>query len=128
MATLLMSAFGVAALLLSALGLYGLMASAVREDTRNIGIRMALGATPEGVRRRVLQQALVTCGIGMAAGIVVALAASRLLTSQLFNVSPSDPVALVSACTVLIAAALLAAYLPASRATRIDPAQALRAD
>ncbi len=128
MATLLMSAFGVAALLLSALGLYGLMASAVREDTRNIGIRMALGATPEGVRRRVLQQALITCGIGMAAGIAGALGASRLLASQLYSVSPWDPIALVGACIVLIAAALLAAYLPASRATRIDPAQALRAD
>ena len=128
MATLLMSAFSIAALLLSALGLYGLMASAVREDTRNIGIRMALGATPEGVRRRVLQQALITCGIGMAAGIAGTLVASRLLTSQLYDVSPWDPVALVGACTVLIAAALLAAYLPASRATRIDPARALRAD
>lgn len=128
MSTLLMSGFGVAALLLSAFGLYGLTASAVREDTRNIGIRMALGATPEGVRRHVLQQALLTCGIGMVAGIAAALVGSRLLASQLYDVSPSDPVALLSACTVLIAAALLAAYLPASRATRIDPAKALRAD
>ena len=128
MFTLLMSAFGTAALLLSALGLYGLTASAVREGTREIGIRMALGATPEWERRRVLQQALLTCGIGMLAGIAGALVGSQLLASELYDVSPWDPVALVAACAVLIIAAFIAAYLPAHRATRIDPALALRAD
>jgi putative ABC transport system permease protein len=128
MSALLMSAFGIAALLLSALGLYGTTASTVRESTREIGIRMALGATPEGVQRRVLQQALLICGIGMVGGIAGALVGSRLLASQLYGVSPSDPIALVAACAVLIAVAFVAAYLPAHRATRIDPARALRAD
>jgi predicted permease len=128
MTTLLMSGFGAAALLLAALGLYGLMASVVREGTREIGIRMALGATPERVRRSVLSHALITCGIGAAVGIGGALALSRLLASQLYDVRPSDPVALIGACVILLAVALIAAYLPARRATRIDPAQALRAD
>jgi putative ABC transport system permease protein len=128
MITILMSAFGMAALLLAAMGLYGLMASIVRDGTREIGIRMALGATPERVRRSVLRQALITCGIGALVGIAGALALSRLLASQLYEVSPSDPVALVGACAILLAVALIAAYLPARRATRIDPAQALRAD
>ena len=128
MTALLMSGFGAAALLLAALGLYGMMASVVREGTREIGIRMALGATPERVRRGVLSQALVTCGIGALAGIAGALALSRLIASQLYEVSPSDPVSLIGACAILIAVALIAAYLPARRATRIDPARALRAD
>jgi putative ABC transport system permease protein len=128
MSALLMAAFGVAALLLAAIGLYGLMASVVRERTREIGIRMALGAAPERLRREVLGQALALSGAGAAVGVVVALAASRLLTAVLFEVSPTDPVALVAACGVLMAVALLAAYVPARWATKIDPASALRAD
>lgn len=128
MSALVMSAFGVAALVLAALGLYGLMASMVGEQTRVIGIRMALGATPERVRRAILVQALVTCGSGALVGIGAALVTSRLLASQLFQVSPTDPVALGGASLILLAVALLSAYLPARRATRIDPAQALRAD
>ncbi len=128
MTALLMSGFGAAALLLAALGLYGMMASVVREGTREIGIRMALGATPERVRRSVLRQALITCGIGALVGIAGALALSRLLASQLYEVSPSDPVSLIGACAILLGVALMAAYLPARRATWIDPARALRAD
>ena len=79
-------------------------------------------------RRSVLRQALITCGIGVIAGVAGALLGSRLLASQLYDVSPSDPVALAAACAILITVALIAAYLPARRATRIDPAQALRAD
>ena len=128
MTALLMAAFGATALLLAALGLYGLMASIVRDGTREIGIRMALGATPGRVRRLVLQHALVTCGIGMIVGTAGVLALSRLLASQLFEVSPYDPIALGSACAVLLAVGIGAAYVPARRATRIDPAQALRAE
>lgn len=128
MSALLMSAFGAAALLLAALGLYGLMASMVRERTREIGVRMALGATPERVRRDILRHAMITCGSGALVGVAGALALSRLLASQLFQVSPTDPVALIAACALLLAVALIAAYLPARRATRIDPARALRAD
>ena len=128
MTALLMTGFGAAALCLAALGLYGLLASIVRDGTREIGIRMALGATPERVRRTVLRQAAVTCGYGVLIGVAGALALSRLLASQLFEVSPTDPVALASACAILMAVALVAAYVPARRATRIDPAEALRAD
>ena len=128
MSALLMSAFGAAALLLAAIGLYGLMASVVRERTRELGIRMALGAAPERLRREVLGQALAVAGSGVAVGVVAALATSRLLTNLLFEVSPTDPVALAVACGTLLLVALVAAYLPARWATRIDPASALRAD
>ena len=128
MSALLMSVFGVAALLLAAIGLYGLMASIVRERTREIGIRMALGAAPERLRREVLAHALAVAGAGAAIGIVAALATSRILSAILFEVSPSDPAALAAACTVLLAVVLIAAYAPARRATLVDPAIALRAD
>ena len=128
MGALLMSGFGAAALLLAALGLYGLMASVVRERTRELGIRMALGAAPETLRREVLRHALVVSGAGGAVGVLVALAASRLLAGVLFQVSPTDPVALLAACVVLMGVALIAAYLPARWATKIDPARALRAE
>jgi ABC-type antimicrobial peptide transport system permease subunit len=122
----LMSGFGIASLLLASIGLYGVMASTVRERTRDIGVRMALGATPQRVRRDVLNQAIQTFGVGVLVGLVGALAMSRLLTTLLFDVSPADPIAFVSAASLLFVVALAAAYIPARRATRIDPAQALR--
>ena len=128
LSTFLMSAFGAAALLLAAIGLYGLMSSVVRERTREIGIRMALGAAPERVRRDVIGQALIITGAGAGVGLVAALATSRLLTTLLFEVSPTDPLALVGACAILFVVVLIAAYVPARWATRIDPASALRAD
>ncbi len=128
MSTLLMTGLGTAALLLAALGLYALTASLVRERTRELGIRMALGAAPERLRRDVLAYALTVAGIGVAIGVAVALGLSRLLQSLLFQVSPTDPLSLLSACAILLGVVLIAAYLPARRATRIDPARALRAD
>jgi predicted permease len=128
MNALLMSVFAVAALLLAAIGLYGLMASVVRERTRELGIRMALGAEPERLRRDVLIHALIVSGAGAAIGLVAAFGTSRLLSSILFEVSPADPVALAAACGVLLVVVLIAAYAPARRATKIDPANALRAD
>jgi putative ABC transport system permease protein len=128
MTALMMTGLGAAALLLAALGLYGLMASLVRERTRELGIRMALGAAPERLRRDVLAYALTVAGIGAAIGVAVALGLSRLLESLLFQVSPTDPLSLLSACTILLGVVLIAAYLPARRATRIDPSRALRAD
>lgn len=125
---LLMSSFGFAALLLAAIGLFGVMAALVRDQTREFGIRMALGATPRRVRAEVLRRAGVIAGIGVAVGLVVALMTSRLLTTLLFQVSPTDPVALGVACLVLLGVAAAAAYLPARWATSIDPVQALRAD
>jgi ABC-type antimicrobial peptide transport system permease subunit len=125
---LLVTAFGGVALLLAGIGLYGVMASVVRQQTREIGVRMALGATRERVRRNVVGAALRITAIGTAVGVLVALAGSRLLSALLFQVSPTDPIALGGACAVLLAVGLGAAYLPARRATKIDPAQALRAE
>jgi predicted permease len=128
LSTLLLSGFGLVALVLAALGLYGVMASAVREQTRELGIRLALGATPSQLRQRVIRHALVVTSTGAIVGLVGALISSRLLTSLLFQVSPSDPITLVGVCVLLIAVALTAAYLPARRATRVDPAQVLRTE
>jgi ABC-type antimicrobial peptide transport system permease subunit len=128
MSALLMVVFAVAALVLAAIGLYGLMASLVRERTREIGIRMALGAAPALLRRDVLVQALTVSGAGALVGLVAAFGTSRLLSAILFEVSPADPIALASACGVLLLVVLIAAYGPARRATKIDPANALRAD
>jgi len=123
---LLTSTFGLVALLLAAIGLFGVMASLVRERTREFGIRMALGASAGRVRMEVLQRAALVVGSGAVVGLVVALATSRLLAALLFGVSPTDPLALGFACLLLLAVASAAAYLPARRATSIDPVQALR--
>jgi putative ABC transport system permease protein len=124
----LLSAFGLVALVLAALGLYGVMATAVRDRTRDIGVRMALGATPRRVRTEVLGHALVVTAIGTAVGLAAAVAGSRLLASLLYGVSPTDPATFVLSSAGLIAVAIIAAYLPARRATKIDPAVALRAE
>jgi len=125
---LLTSTFGLVALLLAAIGLFGVMASLVRERTREFGIRMALGASAGRVRMAVLRRAGLVAGSGAVVGLVVALVTSRLLSSLLFDVSPTDPIALGAACLVLLGVAAAAAYLPARRATSIDPVQALRSD
>ena len=126
--TILMTSFGLVALLLAAIGLYGVMASLVRDQTREIGIRIALGASVSRVRSEVLLRAAAVAGAGAVVGLVGALATSRLLSSLLFQVSPSDPVSLGGACLVLLLVAGVAAYIPARRATRVDPVQALRAE
>jgi putative ABC transport system permease protein len=128
MNAVLLSGFALVALLLAAMGLYGVLASAVGERTRELGIRSALGATPARLRREVLGQALAVCGVGVVVGVAGALAASRMLTALLYEVSPTDPAALLGACAVLLGIAFIAAYLPARRATRIDPARALRSE
>jgi hypothetical protein len=128
MSALLMAAFGGAALVLAAIGLYGLMASIVREQAREIGIRMALGAEPERLRREVLGHALIVTGAGALVGLVAALLTSHVVASLLYEVSPTDPIALIAACGVLLVVVLVAAYVPARWATKIDPASALRAD
>ena len=125
---LLMSSFGAVALLLAAIGLFGVMSSLVRDQTREFGIRIALGATPGVVRRSVLWRAGAVAGIGAAIGLAATLLLSRLLASLLFHVRPTDPIALGGACIVLLVTATIAAYVPAHRATTIDPVQALRAD
>ncbi|HEX5436317.1 MAG TPA: ABC transporter permease [Gemmatimonadaceae bacterium] len=128
LSALLLSGFGIVALLLAAIGLYGVMATAVREQRRDMGIRLALGATPGHLRRQVIGNALVVTALGAVVGLGAALASSRLLASLLFEVSPSDPVTLLGVAVLLVAVGAAAAYLPARRATRVDPAQVLRAE
>lgn len=125
---LLLSIFAIAAIVLAAVGLYGIMASTVNQQQREFGIRMALGATQRGVRNMVLGQAFIVAGIGTITGLVCALAGSRMLTSMLFDVRPSDPLTLIAVAAVLLVVAAAAAYVPARRATAIDPARALRAE
>ena len=125
---LLLSIFAVAAIILAAVGLYGIMASAVNQQTREFGIRMALGATSSGVRNMVLSDALVVAGVGTVAGLAAAVAGSRLLTSMLFEVRPSDPMTLGGVSALLLVTAAIAAYVPARRATNIDPALSLRSE
>ena len=125
---LLLSTFALAALVLAAVGLYGIIASAVSQQTREFGIRMALGATPSAVRNMVMRQALIVAGAGTAIGLAFALGGSRLLTSMLFETRPSDPMTLVGVSALLLTTAACAAYIPARRATRIEPVRALRAE
>lgn len=110
------------------IGLYGIMATGVRRQTHEIGVRVALGAMPGNIRRLVVGQVVGVVGIGVIGGLGGALATSRLLRSLLFNVSPIDPLTLVGVCVLLLAVAMIAAYLPARRAARIDPVEALRAE
>jgi predicted permease len=127
-AATLVAAYGALALLVAAVGLYGAMAYTVARRTREIGIRMALGARRESVLSHVLREAARLAAIGGALGLAIAVPATRLLRSQLFGVSPSDPLTLVGVCVVLGAVSLAAAYVPARRATRVDPVVALRAE
>ncbi len=124
----LLTTFAIAALILAAVGLYGIIASAVSQQTREFGIRIALGATPSAVRNMVLREALIVAGTGTVVGLVCALAGSRLLTAMLFETRPSDPVTLALVAALLLTTAAAAAYVPARRATRIDPVRALRAE
>jgi putative ABC transport system permease protein len=117
---------GVVALLLAAIGIFGVTSYAVSRRTREIGIRMALGATREAVRGLVLRQALALAGTGVAAGLAIAAAASKLLESLLFGVSGLDPVTFAGACALFTAVTLIATYVPARRAMSIEPVDALR--
>ena len=128
MGALLLAAFAFVSMLLAAIGLYGVMSALVGASTRELGVRAALGASPERLRRAVITQALGMAGAGALAGLVVALGASRLLSTLLFQVSPTDPASLGGAVAVLLLVAIIAAYIPARRATQIDPVEALRAD
>jgi putative ABC transport system permease protein len=124
--TFLLSIFAAAALLLSSVGIYGVLSYMVTQRTRDIGIRMALGATGSRVLGEVLWHGARLTFAGAALGLAGALAGVRVLSSMLYGVRSTDAVTFGIACFVLIAAALLASYLPASRATRVDPMVALR--
>jgi ABC-type antimicrobial peptide transport system permease subunit len=123
---LLTSYFGGFAVLLACIGLYGLLSYGVTQRTAEMGLRMALGAAPGAVRWLVVRDATVTVIAGAIAGLLGAFAVVRLVESQLFGVQPNDPVALAGATVLLLAMALAAAYIPARRASRIDPLTALR--
>jgi ABC-type antimicrobial peptide transport system permease subunit len=123
---LLSSFFGFIALLLAALGLYGVMANAVARRTREIGVRMALGAQARSVLWLVLRETLFLVAIGIAIGLPVALAATRLIKGYLFGLSANDPLTIALAVLVMLAVAALAGYLPARRAASVDPIEALR--
>ena len=125
---LLLGAFAATALFLAALGIFGVMSYAVVQRQREIGIRLALGAVPADVLKMVLGQALPLVAIGVGAGLAGAVALSRVLASLLFKLSPTDPGTLGAVAALLAAVALLASYLPALRATRLDPLAALRSE
>lgn len=122
----LIGAFAVLALLLAAIGLYGVVAYSVSQRRKEIGIRIALGATREDVLRLVLRYGSGLALLGVALGFVASLAATRLLSSMLFEVSPSDPQTFFVVATLLMAVVLLACYIPARRAAKVDPVAALR--
>ncbi len=116
------------ALLLGVVGIYGVISYSVSQRTREIGIRMALGATHQNVRRMFVRHGLVLTGIGVVFGLAAAIGLTRLLTTLLFEVSPVDPITYGAVPVVLVLAALLASYIPARRATIIQPIDALRAE
>jgi len=124
----LLAIAGAMALLLGAVGIYGVVAYSVAQRRQDIGIRIALGAQPGEVNGLFMQQALVPVGIGMALGLVAALGFARLMTSLLFGVEATDPVTYAWMSVLLVAAALVASYVPARRASAVSPLEALRSE
>jgi putative ABC transport system permease protein len=114
------------ALVLTAIGLYGVVAYAVAQRTREIGIRMALGAQRKDVFHLVLRRGLILVAWGSAIGLLACYWLSRLVSNQLYGISPNDPTTLLSVAVLLVGVALLASYIPARRATKVDPLVALR--
>jgi predicted permease len=126
--TLLLGLFGAVTLLLATVGIYGVMAATVRQRTREVGIRLALGATAGEVRRLVLLQGVRLALWGCALGSAGALLGARALRSMLFEVSPADPVTFAAVVGLMLGAAALACYIPARQASRVDPVNTLRVE
>ncbi len=124
----LLTGFGVAALILAAIGLYGLMSYVVSERTREIGIRLTLGAQTSEVRWMILRRGVGLAAAGLAIGFVGAYAGRRILETQLFSVSPTDLTTMAGVAGFLLFVTLVASYVPARRAMSIDPVKALRAN
>ncbi len=122
----LLTAFAALAVLLAAMGIYGVLSYTVAQRTREFGVRMALGARAADVRRMVLRQAGVTVALGTCLGLAGSFAVTRVLSGMLFGVSATDPVTFGGVIAVLVAAALSASWVPAARATRVEPVQAMR--
>jgi ABC-type antimicrobial peptide transport system permease subunit len=122
----MLTVFSLAALLLAAVGIYGTMSQAVAQRTQEIGLRMALGALPSSTVRMMLRQGMALALAGIVVGAASAAGLTRLMGKMLFEVRPLDPVAFAGAVVVLGAFALVACYVPARRATRVDPLETLR--
>jgi ABC-type antimicrobial peptide transport system permease subunit len=125
---LLLTMFGIVALLLASVGVYGVLAYTVEQRTKEVGIRMALGAEPSAVRSMVLTDGLRLVVIGLGVGIVGAITLSRFLASQLFGVNPREPFVYAAVATALLAVGLVACFVPALRATRVSPVTAMRSE
>ena len=125
-ATLILSAAGLQALLLAAIGIYGVVSFSVAQRTREIGIRVALGATPTQVLRLIMSQGFMLSVVGIVVGAAMAFASSRILAGLLYGVGPRDPATLVAVALSLMAVAIVACWVPARRALRVDPTTALR--
>jgi putative ABC transport system permease protein len=125
---LLVAIFAGVALLLAAVGIFGVMSYSVAQRTRELGIRIALGAGRGALRRLVVGQAMALAVGGLAIGLVAALALSSALEKMLFNLTPTDPATFASVAAVLFVVALVASWLPARKAARVDPVVALRAE
>ena len=124
--TVLLGGFAATALILAALGIAGVLATSVSRRTQELGVRMALGAQRHDLLHMVLRQGMTLALVGLALGVPAALALTRLMSSLLFQISPYDPLTFATVSAVLIGVAFAACYVPARRATRVDPVVALR--
>jgi hypothetical protein len=122
----LLAVLGLLALALASVGLYGVMAYTVNQRDHEIGLRMALGARQSDVLRLILKQAMTLVGVGLGVGLALSLAVTSLVASLLYGISPADPATFIGVTTLLVIVALLAALVPAHRASRVDPLVALR--
>ena len=120
--------FGGLALLVASIGLFGVMSYSVARRTNEIGIRMTLGARTRDVMGLVMRESLVLVAAGVVIGVAAAMAASRLVASLLFGLTPTDPLAMAGAIVVMLLVSALAGYLPARRASKVDPMVALRCE
>jgi ABC-type antimicrobial peptide transport system permease subunit len=123
-----LGAFSLMALLLAAIGIYGVLACSMAERTHEIGIRMAIGASKQSIVGMVLRRTLLLAGAGVAFGALGAVAVTRVLKTFLFEVKPTDPVTFTVVASLLMAVAFLAGWIPARRASSVDPVIALRCD